>query len=241
MLSAEFTAIDLELANRSFSSICQVGIAAFVDGKVAKEWMTYIDPEMTFGAHNIAIHGITEVEVRDWPKLPEVAVQLHELMDRQIVVSHSGTDRVALDSAFDRYGIPRLECTWLDSAKVAQRAWAGFKKGGYGLQNLCRLLEYRYHSHDALGDAKAAGVVVLAAMEQTGIGLDAWLRQVELPIGDGPKQPIRPILHMSLGISDSSPVEVNRPSNRIISAELLSLLPDSTGEEYGDRQSPLSC
>ena len=239
-MTTNFTAIDLELANRSLSSICQIGVAEFVGTDLVQEWMTYIDPETTFGAHNIFIHGITKSEVHGWPKLPEVAKRLHELLDGKIVLSHSGTDRVALESAFDRYGLPRLQCTWLDSAKVAQRAWAGFKKGGYGLQNLCRLLEYRYHSHDALGDAKASGVVVLAAIDQTGVGLDEWLRQVEQPIGEGPRVPIRPLSQLSPGTVDNASVELVRPTNRLISPALLSLLEGQNADSDHDRQSSVS-
>ena len=100
------------------------------------------------------------------------------MLDGRIVVSHSHFDRVALEEAFDRHEIPRLSCEWLDSTLVARRAWEGFSKRGFGLENLCRILGYRYQRHDALGDAKAAGVVMLAAIEQTGIGLTRWLRQV---------------------------------------------------------------
>ena len=105
---------------------------------------------------------------------------------------HGKFDREALDQAFDRHEIPRLNCTWLDSQQVARRGVGrAFARRGFGLENLCRILGYRYQRHDALGDAKAAGVVVLAAIEQTGIGLARWLQQVELPIDEGPRLPIR--------------------------------------------------
>ena len=228
---ADFVSVDLELANRGIFSICQIGIAEFVNGRLEHQWMSYVDPETTFGAHNIAIHGITEAEVQDWPKLPEIADLLRELLGPKIALSHSGTDRVALESAFDRYKMSRLQCNWLDTAKVAQRAWRGFKKGGYGLQNLCRLLGYHYHSHDALGDAKAAGVVMLAAIEQTGIGLHQWLEQVELPIGDGPRLPIRALSQIPIGIESTATEAESRPSNQVISPEMLRLL---AGQSAGD-------
>ena len=99
---------------------------------------------------------------------------------------------------------------------VARRAWAGFSKRGFGLENLCRILGYRYQRHDALGDAKAAGVVMLAAIEQTGIGLERWLQQVEFPIGDGPRLPIRAMPQLPPGSVDDTPREASRPSNRVL-------------------------
>ena len=226
----EFTAIDLETANPDAFSICQIGIACYRDGDLAEEWMSYIDPETKFNRDNIAVHGITEAAVRGCPKLLDVAGHLREMLDGRIVVSHSQFDRVALEQAFDRLEIPRLDCRWLDSTKIAQRAWDGFARRGFGLENLCRILGYRYRRHDALGDAKAAGVVVLAAVEQTGVDLDRWLHQAELPIDEGPRLPIQPLP----GLPDSDDNELSRavrPENRLFSPQILRLL--SEGENRG--------
>ena len=220
----DFVAIDLETANPNPWSICQIGIAEFSDGALTGEWMSYIDPAERFNRDNVAVHGITEAAVRGWPKLLDMSEQLRESLNGRIVVSHSQFDRVALEQAFDRLEIPRLSCTWLDSTLVARRAWEGLSKRGFGLENLCRLLGYRYQRHDALGDAKAAGVVVLAAIEQTGIGLRQWLKQVKLLIGDGPRRPIRTLYQLPPGTDGPSPEASNRPSNQVISPEMLRLL-----------------
>ena len=236
----DFIAIDLETANPNPWSICQIGVASFDNGALSGEWMTYVDPGERFNRDNVAVHGITEAAVRGWPRLPEVADRLAESLNDRIVVSHSPFDRVALERAFDRHNIGRLECSWLDSVQVARRAWEGFSKRGFGLENLCRLLGYRYQRHDALGDAKAAGVVVLAAIEQTGIELHQWLQRVELPVGECPRQPIRQLEQMPPGTVDNASADLARPSNRIISAELLSLLPEQNSDRNSDRQPRVS-
>ncbi len=229
-MGGDFIALDLETANSNAWSICQVGIAEFTGGAMSGEWMTYVDPGERFNPDNVLVHGITSAAVRGWPRLPEVAEVLRERVEGRTVVSHSQFDRLALERAFDRSGIRRLECSWLDSTQVARRAWEGFGKRGYGLENLCRLLGYRYQRHDALGDAKAAGVVVLAAVEQTGIGLEGWLKQVELPVWDGPRRPIAPLTEMPPGTVDTAAHEVSRPSNRVLSPEMLQLLGGGGGE-----------
>lgn len=236
----DFVAIDLETANPNPWSICQIGVATFGNGALSQEWMTYIDPEERFNRDNVAVHGITESAVRGWPRLPAVADRLAESLNGRIVVSHSQFDRVALEQAFDRRQIGRLDCRWLDSVQVARRAWYGFSKRGFGLENLCRLLGYRYQRHDALGDAKAAGVVVLAAIEQTGVDLHRWLKQVELPVGEGPRQPIRQLAQMPPGTVDTARTEIIRPSNRIVSPKLLSFLSEQTADKADDRPSSLS-
>jgi DNA polymerase-3 subunit epsilon len=223
-MAMDFVAIDLETANPNPWSICQIGIAEFSNGAFTGSWMSYIDPGERFNRDNVAIHGITEAAIQGWPKLPEVAEHLAQSLCGKVVVSHSQFDRIALEQAFDRLEIPRLNCSWLDSTLVARRAWEGLSKRGFGLENLCRLLGYRYQRHDALGDAKAAGVVVLAAIEQTGIGLRQWLDQVELPIGDGPRRPIQALSKLPPGTEDSTSREVTLPANQVISAELQRLL-----------------
>ena len=232
-MTTDFAAIDLETANTNAWAICQIGVAHFVNGAMTQEWMSYIDPQERFNRDNVAIHGITSAAVRGYPKLTEVAGLLHEMLDGRIVVSHSNFDRVALHQAFDRRGIRRVDCSWLDSTLVARRAWAGFGKRGFGLENLCRLLGYSYQRHDALGDAKAAGVVVLAAIEQTGIPLRQWLRQVELPANESPRIPIRPLspqLAAASGIDvNPSPRRSTGPGNPVLSAEILRRL---AGQEY---------
>ncbi len=223
-MAAGFISIDLETANSSPWSICQIGVAEFFEGKLTREWMTYIDPEERFDRDNVAVHGITSAAVQGWPRLAEVTGRLREMLNGRIVVSHSPFDRVALEQAFDRQRILRLNCSWLDSVMVARRAWKGFERRGFGLENLCRILGYRYQSHDALCDARAAGVVVLAAIEQTGVGLERWLRQVELPLGEGPRQPIRALTSLPPGSAETAPRKVNRPANRVLGADALRLL-----------------
>ncbi len=232
-MATKFISIDLETANPNPWSICQIGVAEFRNGALASNWMTYVDPVERFNRDNVAIHGITGAAVRGWPRLPEVAEQLAETLNGKIVVSHSQFDRVALEQAFDRQCIKRLSCRWLDSTMVARRAWEGLSKRGFGLENLCRLLGYRYQRHDALGDAKAAGVVVLAAIDQTGIRLDQWLEQVELPIGDGPRKPIRALDQVPPGTVDTELREDSRPSNQVLSPEILRLLAGPVADDSG--------
>jgi DNA polymerase III epsilon subunit-like protein len=56
----EFVAIDVETANADLASICQIGIAHFVDGKFCEIWESLVNPEDEFDFINISIHGIDE-------------------------------------------------------------------------------------------------------------------------------------------------------------------------------------
>lgn len=178
----EFVSIDFETANSDMASICQVGIANYKGHCITKELKAYINPEDYFDPINVSIHGIDEIMVENAPTLPKISQQLYEYLNDKICVCHTHFDRVAAHQAFNKYNLPVPTCTWLDSAKVARRAWDAFQKCGYGLKNVCDHLGYSFQHHDALEDAKAAGHILLKAIEDTGLDLEGWLKRVNQPL-----------------------------------------------------------
>lgn len=178
----DFVVIDVETANADLSSICQVGIASFRDGELADAWVSLVNPEDYFCPINISIHGIDEVQVKDAPTWEAVYQQVTCRLQDRIVVSHTPFDRLALARACDRYDLARCEYTWLDSARVVRRAWPEFSKSGYGLSNVAAYFGIDYRAHDALEDARCAGLLLLRAVAETGLSPEQWLSRVEQPI-----------------------------------------------------------
>jgi DNA polymerase-3 subunit epsilon len=181
----DFVALDVETANADMASICQVGLARFERGELVHEWKSYVDPQDFFDAVNVSIHGINDEKVRGAPKLAEIAPLVCEHVAGRVIVCHTHFDRVSIHRSFLKHKISVPDCTWLDSARVARRAWQEFAQSGYGLQNVCEALGYEFAHHDALEDAKAAAYVLLAAINKSGLDLHGWLRRVEQPIGEG--------------------------------------------------------
>ena len=177
-----FVAIDVETANPDMASICQIGLARYKDGLLTEEWKSYIDPQDYFDDINVSIHGIDKSTVRGAPVFAQVSQQLYGFLDNSIAVCHTHFDRVAIQQAFEKYRIRHPICDWLDSARVARRAWEGFAWGGYGLYNVCATLGYQFKHHDALEDAKAAGHILLTAMARSGLGIEGWIKRVRQPI-----------------------------------------------------------
>jgi DNA polymerase III subunit epsilon len=178
----DFIAIDVETANEDMASICQVGIAKYTAGKVVTEWVSLVDPEDYFSWLNVQVHGIAEEDVAGCPTFPEILDRLSSFLDGSVCVSHTHFDRVSIGRALVKYGLKELNPVWLDSARVARRAWQECAHRGYGLADVCMRIGYTFKHHDALEDAKAAGEVLLAAIQATGLDVDAWLRRVEQPI-----------------------------------------------------------
>jgi DNA polymerase-3 subunit epsilon len=172
-----FLALDVETANADMSSICQIGIVNFQDGKVVKEWGTYVNPKDYFDPFNTAIHGITEQTVKDAPLFPEVYSAIQKTITDCVIVTHMPFDQTSLRRAAKKFNLPNISCTWLDSARVARRQWEQFRSQGYGLQNLANHFEIEYKAHDAVHDARAAGLVVVHAIKESNQPLEEWLKR----------------------------------------------------------------
>lgn len=187
-----FVAIDVETANADLASICQIGLAHYVDGSLAQGVTTYIDPQDYFDLMNVSVHGITEDTIQGAPTFAEFARLLIPLINDHISICHTHFDRVAISQACRQAGVPPPTCTWLDTARVARRTWEQFSYSGYGLENVCRELGYEFRHHDALEDAKAAAFILMEAVKYSGMDIEAWLNRVDQPIS-GTKSHSAPI------------------------------------------------
>jgi DNA polymerase-3 subunit epsilon len=178
----DFVAVDVETANADISSICQIGIASFRDGELVDAWVSLVNPEDYFSPFNSSIHGIDEYQVQDAPTWEGVLPQVTSRLQDRIVVSHTPFDRMALARACERYELTGCECAWLDSARVVRIAWPRFSRSGYRLSNVAAHLGIEYRAHDALEDARCAGLVLLRAVAETGLSPEQWLIRVEQQI-----------------------------------------------------------
>lgn len=181
-----FVALDVETANPNMSSICQIGLVQFEEGREVRSESILVDPQTWFDPYNVGVHRIDEVTVRDAPNFQTVHEQLHAWTADQVVVCHTHFDRVALHQACSSGAKPTLACRWLDSARVARRTWPQFAQRGYGLANVAAFCGIQFKHHDALEDARAAGLVVMHATVETGHDLAAWFALLSRGSSAGP-------------------------------------------------------
>lgn len=188
----DFVAIDVETANPNLGSICQVGIATVRGGSVVDAWCDLVDPKTYFDPFNVYIHGIDADRVRGAPTFRDIFPEISSRVAGSVIVSHTGFDRAAISSAARRYQITLGESTWLDSARVARRAWPDmYATRGYGLANIAADLKISFKHHDAGEDARAAAEILLRACETASLDIDGWLKRVEQSIFPETDTPIR--------------------------------------------------
>lgn len=169
----DFVVVDVETACSRVSSICQIGIVGFHDGRVVFEYETLIDPRDEFSGFNTRIHGIAAEHVVGQPCFAEVHGVVRGHLGGRITVAHSYFDKGALAAACRVHDRPEVDATWLDSVRVAKRAWP--ELASHKLNIVSRHLGIPLKHHDALSDARAAGMIVVKAIEHTGIPLAEWL------------------------------------------------------------------
>lgn len=173
----------METANHDAGSICQIGFARFADARLIDNWSWRIHPQTYFTAANIAIHGIRPGDVTHAPDWAGIHERVAAVLAGRIVVSHTAFDVTAITRACLTHDRPPIQADWLDSVRVARRAFPELKgRGGHGLANLKRFLALEFEHHDAGEDARAAGWVVQAAVAATGVSVSEWITAAHRPV-----------------------------------------------------------
>ena len=169
----DFVVVDVETSCSQVSSICQIGIVGFRDGRETFAYETLLDPLDRFSPFNTRIHGITPDHVTGAPTFADAHAVIARHLSGRVTVAHSLFDKGALSAACRIHGRGPIEATWLDSVRVAKRAWPDLPS--HRLNVLTKFLGLPHKHHDALSDARAAGMVIVRAIEHTGMDLAVWL------------------------------------------------------------------
>ena len=193
-IDVDFVALDVETSCSRNSSICQIGIVGFKDGSEVLTYETLVDPRDTFDPFNVSLHGIDRHHVRGKPDFKALHKALSGHLGGRVTVAHSNFDRGAFAAAAAAHRLAEIETRWLDSVMVARRVWPGLTN--HKLNTVAAHLGISFRHHDALNDARTAGLIVVKASQETGLGLEDWFkrparRQYEAasgarPGGEGP-------------------------------------------------------
>ena len=170
-----FVAIDVETANSAVSSICQIGLAKYINGTLTDSYCTLVNPQGDFDAFNMGIHGITAEQVADAPFMIEIIDDVLAFIDDNVVVSYTLFDQRALRECLTRYHLSNPHWPWVDATILVRSTFKQFAQKGYNLANVCQLLDYEFEHHDALADAKACGFVMISILNNNGKSIQDYI------------------------------------------------------------------
>lgn len=197
MHSERYVAVDVETANYWFGSICQIGAVVFDGGQPVEEWETLVNPGVEFEDFHSRLHGISSDDVKGAPSFSDAIEQLRVLAKGDVVVSYGHFDRSAFSQACSEHKVTPLNNAWLNIQSVVKRAWPErYGKGGFRLNMVTKFLGIPLpRHHNAIDDARAAGLVFAEACSQSGVSVSEWIKAVRRPIASA--------------ISPSEHIEVN--------------------------------
>ena len=169
-----YFALDVETANLSQASICQIGVVKVVEGEIVNEYNWLIDPEEWFDPFHVRIHGIDASKVKGCKTYKEIHKELSGLLEGEIVIHHGAFDKGAISRVSEKYSVVPAEFNWVDSTRVVRRVFEDFRSSGYGLANLAKHFGFEFKHHDALEDAKVTVRVMEACLSQSESDVEEW-------------------------------------------------------------------
>ena len=162
----DFIALDFETANHQRESVCEMGIAVVVDGRIieSKSWL--VKPRQNwFHIMNTRIHGIDAEQVANKPEFDAVWEEAKCYFENANLVAHNASfDMGVLRHVLAQYDLPIPTVNYSCSLAVARRAWKGLPS--YGLKALAKYFSIPLNHHSAEPDAIASAEIMLRALRE---------------------------------------------------------------------------
>lgn len=169
----DFVALDLETANTTRSSICQIGLTEVIDGVIQPSRSWLVKPyKNEYDSFNIAIHGITPKDTKDAPSFPEVWKEVYPYLKNKIVVAHNTSfDMYALKEAFDEFDMEYPTFDYFCTLRIARYIIKGCYS--YSLNIILEYLAIEFQGHHkADSDSWGCAKLLLKCLELDGSTLD---------------------------------------------------------------------
>lgn len=150
----KITFFDVETPNRYNDKICAIGLVHWVNGErlVSKEWL--VNPECTYDAFNVRLHGISPQMTATAPAFNELWQEIAPYFESALVVAHNAAfDVGVLKKVLEAY---QIELPSFKYACTVQMAKGRLPKQPFNLAALSQTLNVTLtRHHNALADTLA--------------------------------------------------------------------------------------
>lgn len=128
-LDTETTGLDPANGGR----ICEVAMLGSQGGERAGAYCTLLDPQIYISPEVTAIHGITNEMVKDSPKFGDIAFNMIDFLQGNVLICHNADFDVSfLRKEFELLGLSMPQVTILDTLKFA-RVHGSFSRNRLGI------------------------------------------------------------------------------------------------------------
>jgi DNA polymerase-3 subunit epsilon len=150
----ELLCLDVETANRNFSSICQIGVAKLHKDGVDVVFDRLVNPKQPLDKRHFEKHRIPEDETASAPTFQEVFAELRAVLHEKIVFTWRRFDGQAIAAACADLSIAPPVCVWVDAHPLVYRNDPNLTYG-MKLEDICAYHGIMYTPHYAASDAAA--------------------------------------------------------------------------------------
>jgi DNA polymerase III epsilon subunit-like protein len=183
LLEPGFVAIDLETTGLDPRRDDVVSLAAipFVRGRPEEGYVTLVDPGRRIPPASTRIHGIDDASVAGAPSIEQVLPRFDAICRERVLVGHDVTfDLAVLARARRLRGLPEPEAFALDTRRLSVALYPAWRRVSELESVAARLGIEVKGRHTAEGDARLAGMILLALLDEfrrrgvSTIGALAW-------------------------------------------------------------------
>jgi DNA polymerase-3 subunit epsilon len=164
----ELLCLDVETANRNFSSICQIGVAKLHRDGVDVVFDRLVNPNQPFDKRNVETHRIQERDTGSAPSFQEVFAELRAVLHEKIVFTWRRFDGQAIAAACADLSIAPPVCVWVDAHPLVYRNDPNLTSS-MKLEDICTYHGITYTPHYAASDATATLKLVQKCLAETSV------------------------------------------------------------------------
>lgn len=171
ILPNKYIVLDLETANRERASICQIGITYIINQTVQSIKTVNINPECSFTAYNMNLHGITANTVKESKTFKEIYPILKKILALEAVFHHGIFDPQAVNQTCSRYGLAEFDVNWRNSIDYFKYYWPSKTEKSYSLKELCKANNIKIEHHNAGEDSLATSQLLNLAAHNKSLNI----------------------------------------------------------------------
>lgn len=143
-----------------------------------KMYHTFVNPEEEIFDYGLIYEfGGTAEVLESAPNFPDVYSQIHSLLQGKTVLYHMPSNKLALQAACNRYGLPLPDADYINSERIVRRVWAEHARSGYGLGSMRAALDIP----SALSSAEATCEIIQRAIAHTDSSLEELIELANKP------------------------------------------------------------
>lgn len=160
----DFTAVDVELANAKFGSVCSIALAKVRHGQIvdARHRLCVPAPPLNFfGRRQMQLHGIGPVDLRGALPFAEAYRRMCRFVGDDPLVAHGTNDRAMLGQSCECSGVSMADHDFIDTVAISRAVLPDL--ADHKLPTLAAHLGVELVTHhNALADARACAEIFLA-------------------------------------------------------------------------------